>query len=149
MQSLASKISRAARARRKKARVVVTIYDACIPALNKNTYCGCEECAFPKCPQLTCEVIGLQETRRGGRTFCEAAGIGRFLSWKGDRNQKTLKIRTAWRRAGCRVGDSAKVCIYTRLHDEGLLIMRFEMSVRSDEHLYTCWKEADRRRGGW
>ena len=71
---------REAQARQKEALVAVATYNVHTLAVKgKNGY-GHAECVLAKARQLGCDFIGLQETRRSGKTELFAAGCRVFCS---------------------------------------------------------------------
>jgi len=105
---------------------VVATYNVRTLAVNGTNGYGHDECVLAKCRQLGCDVIGLQETRRAGRTFFDAAGYRVFCSGKEAESgtygkQGQLGVGLAVKEEICRRS------AYTHdFIDERLMSMRFE-----------------------
>ena len=90
----------------------------------KNGY-GHPECVLAKAPQLGCDFIGLQETRRSGKTEFSAAGYRVFCSGQEETEgtQGLYGVGLAAKESICRKS------VYThQLIDERLMSMRFELT---------------------
>ena len=105
---------------------MVATYNVRTLAVNGTNGYGHDECVLAKCRQLGCDVIGLQETRRAGRTFFDAAGYRVFCSGKEAESgthgkQGQLGVGLAVKEEICRRS------AYTHdFIDERLMSMRFE-----------------------
>ena len=60
--------------------MVVAAYNVRTLAVKGKNGCGHAECVLAKAWQLECDFIGLQETRRSGKTEFSAAGYRAFCS---------------------------------------------------------------------
>ena len=92
---LARVAAREARARQKEALVAVATYNVRTLAVKgKNGY-GHPECVLAKAPQLGCDFIGLQETRRSGKTRVFCGRVPGLLLWA-RRNGRHARIVRSW-----------------------------------------------------
>ena len=92
----------------------------------RNGY-GHAECVLAKARQLGCDFVGLQETRRAGKTELSTAGYRVFCAEQGtDGRQGLHGVGLAIRETICRKS------VYThQLIDERLMSMRFELTGES------------------
>ena len=105
---LARVSAREARARQKEALVAVATYNVGTLAVKgKNGYRQAE-CVLVKARQLGCDFIGLQETRRSGKTEFSAAVPGLLICAR--RNGRLARTVRSW--AGSQGIDIPYVCLY-------------------------------------
>ena len=119
---LARVAAREARARQKEALVAVATYnERTLAVKGKNGY-GHAECVLVKARQLGCDFIGLQETRRSGKTEFSAAEYRVFCS-----GQEETEGRQGLYRVGLAVKQSiCRKSVYThQLIHQRVMSMRF------------------------
>ena len=105
--------------------MVVAAYNVRTLAVKGKNGCGHAECVLAKAWQLECDFIGLQETRRSGKTeFC-AGGYRVFGS-----GQEETEGRQGLYGVGLSVKESiCRKSVYTlHLIDQRLMSMRFELT---------------------
>ena len=110
--------------RQKKALVVVATYNVRTLAVKGRNGHGHAERVLAKARQLGCDFVGLQETRRAGKTEFSKAGYRVFCSGQEtDGRQGLHGVGLAIRETICR----KSVCTH-QLIDERLMSMRFELT---------------------
>ena len=124
---LARFAAREARARQKEALGVVATYNVRTLAVKGRYGYGHAECVLAKVRQLSCDFVGVQETKRAGKTEFSTAGYRVFCSGQeADGRQGLHGVGLAIRETICRKS------VYTqRLIDERLMSMRFELTSES------------------
>ena len=104
---------------------LTTTYNVRTLAVKERNGYGHAECVLAKARQLGCDFVGLQETRRAGKTEFSAAGYRVFCS-----GQKGLESRQGLHGVGLTVRKT--ICgksVYThQLIGERLISMRFELT---------------------
>ena len=129
MRRLVRKAARTTRARQKEAIVVVATYNVRTLAVKGTNGYGHDECVLAKARQLGIDFVGLQETRRRGRTEFFAAGYRVFACGQDG---------TQGKQGQCGVGLAVRESICCRSEyssdfvDERLMSMRFEMNGTYD-----------------
>ena len=124
VRRLLRKEARTSRARRKGDVVVVATYNVRTLAVKGSNGYGHDECVLAKARQLGIGFVGLQETRRPGRTEFVAAGFRVFCCGKEE--------GTPGRQGQCGVGLAVRESICRRSEyssnfvDERLMSMRFK-----------------------
>ena len=100
---LARVAAREARARQREALVVVATYNVRTLVVKGRNGCGHAECVLAKARQLGCDFVGLQETRRAGKTELSTAGYRVFCAGQGtDGRQGLHGVGLAIRETICR-----------------------------------------------
>lgn len=150
---LARKSAREARTRQKEALVAVATYNVRTLAVKgKNGY-GHDERILTKVQQLGCDFVGLQETRRAGRTTFRAAGYQVFCS-----GQEETAARQGLYGVGLAVKESiCRKSVYTHeFIDERLMSMRFELAGKYEAVNFVvayapteCTKDTELKRVFW
>ena len=107
--------------------MVVATYNVRTLAVKGRNGYGHAECVLAKARQLGCDFVGLQETRRAGKTELSTAGYRVFCAGQGtDGRQGLHGVGLAIRETICRKS------VYThQLIDERLMSMRFELTGES------------------
>ena len=108
--------------------MVVATYNVRTLAVKGRNGYGHSECVLAKARQLGCDFIGLQETRRAGKTEFSAAGYRVFCS-----GQEEMKGKQGLYGVGLAVKETiCRKSVYThQLIDERLMSMRFELTGES------------------